>query len=183
MFRSVNGRVTRINFRSGVSADTCRALFDIIVLTVLLFLFSAAPPLTLENVLKVVEGVKDWKLLCFGFGIFDNASLNGIRDVVEMFLLGKSICPRQPTWRSVIFALDKAGEIPLANCIRSYGEPVQGEGCVHFDYYTHTNGQEIFMFRATSYLNNGCAKFYVGVHLYLGSVVQARKSAVTLIYL
>ena len=45
--------------------------------------------------------------------------------VVEKFLLGEGIY--QPSWRRVIYSLDRENEIELADKIRSFGEPVQGE--------------------------------------------------------
>ena len=89
-------------------------------------LFSlSAPLLTLENVLKAVEGVKDLGKLTqwfFGGPLYSDYSL---KNVVELFLQGQGRY-QQPSWRAVIFALDGAGETHLANHIRSYGEPVQG---------------------------------------------------------
>ena len=91
-------------------------------------LLSPAPPLTRENILKAVEGVK-------GTPESLSASLNGIYymvgrdiknvDVVEDFIEGRG-CHKQPSWRAVIFALDKAGETHVADQIRHYAEPVQG---------------------------------------------------------
>ena len=48
-----------------------------------------------------------------------------LKAVVEEFLLGEG--RYQPSWRKVIFSLDEVDESHLANQIRSYGEPVQGE--------------------------------------------------------
>ena len=44
---------------------------------------------------------------------------------MEQFLLGES--EYQPTWRAVIYCLDRVDEVPLADKIRNCGEPVQGE--------------------------------------------------------
>ena len=90
---------------------------------------SPAPPLTLENVLKAVEGVKVWDDLRRWFGLrirrqqynSDEAFFKG---VVEKFLLGEG---DQPSWRRVIWSLYLAGEVDLADKIRSFAEPVQGE--------------------------------------------------------
>ena len=74
--------------------------------------------------LKAVEGVKNWTEVERWFSgglLFVSYS---IKDDVERFLRGQGLY--QPSWRMVIFALDEAGEIPLANRIRGYGEPVQG---------------------------------------------------------
>ena len=62
-----------------------------------------------------------------------------LKAVVEKFLLGEGFY--QPSWRAVIFTLDKADESHLADQIRSYGEPVQGESactivCVYLKVVT-----------------------------------------------
>ena len=49
-----------------------------------------------------------------------------LKAVVEAFLLGEG---DQPSWRRVIHALHQANESHLADQIKSYAEPVQGE-CV-----------------------------------------------------
>ena len=82
---------------------------------------SPAPPLTFKNVLKAVERMRNWKDLCQLFGIYASA----LEDVVDYFVRGRG--PYQPSWRRVIFSLDEANETHLADQIRSYGEPVQGE--------------------------------------------------------
>ena len=108
---------------------------------------SPAPPLTLENVLKEVERVKNRRNLSRELGInipsiqhqhdSDEACLKA---VVERFLLGEG--RYQPSWRAVIFSLDWADESHLADQIRSYGEPgepVQGEStctCVYLKVVT-----------------------------------------------
>ena len=50
-----------------------------------------------------------------------------LKAVVEAFLLGEG--DYQPSWRRVIQALHWANESHLADQIKSYAEPVQGE-CV-----------------------------------------------------
>ena len=45
--------------------------------------------------------------------------------VVDSFLQGKG--RYQPSWRRIIYSLDMVEEIQLADKIRSFGEPVQGE--------------------------------------------------------
>ena len=81
-----------------------------------------------------MEGVKFWEHLGlrFGFGVntvsikhqhvSDEACLKA---VVEKFLLGEG--RYQPSWRRVIYSLDDTDEVQLADKIRSFGEPVQGE--------------------------------------------------------
>ena len=82
---------------------------------------SPAPPLTVDNIMKAVEGVKDWGLVAGFLGVLSSSSF---KDAVERFLEG--LGDFQPSWKAIIYALDRMGEIAFANCIRSYGEPVQG---------------------------------------------------------
>ena len=48
-----------------------------------------------------------------------------LKAVMESFLLGEGI--RQPSWRSVIYALHRADENHLAEKIKTNAEPQQGE--------------------------------------------------------
>ena len=48
-----------------------------------------------------------------------------LKAVVEAFLLGEG--KYQPSWRSVIHALHKAGESHLAEKIKTNAEPLKGE--------------------------------------------------------
>ena len=95
---------------------------------------SLAPPLTLKNVMAAVKEVKKLGLLCVCFGVniivdqYDSDEA-GLKAVVEKFLLGEGRYP--PTWRAVMFSLDKVNEIALADKIRNYGEPVQGTYICH----------------------------------------------------
>ena len=82
-----------------------------------------------------MEGVKDWERLggVLGFGVLDTDSIKRqhvsneacLKAVVEKFLLGEGFY--QPSWRRVIHSLDMKNEVQLADKIRSFGEPVQGE--------------------------------------------------------
>ena len=47
-----------------------------------------------------------------------------LKAVVEAFLLGEG--EHQPSWRMLIHALHRAGEIHLAETIKSNAEPLQG---------------------------------------------------------
>ena len=77
-----------------------------------------------------MKGVRDWDLLsvCFGVHIdvrqYDSDEAR-LKAVVERFVLGKG--RYQPTWRALIYCLDMVKEVALADKIRSFGEPVQGE--------------------------------------------------------
>lgn len=96
------------------------------VLLAILCHFSPALPLTWENILKTVEGVKNGRELYWwlGGGLLPISSNIDIKDAVEQFLQGQGYF--QPSWRAVIFALDGVGETHCANRIRHYAEPVQG---------------------------------------------------------
>ena len=105
-------------------------------------LLSPAPPLTVKNIFKAVEGVNDWELLAKWLSVYYGSSF---KDAVEQFLQGQS--HYQPSWRAVIFSLDGAGETHLANCIRSYGEPIQGRYT-----HTHTATQKYKLHRQTTFI-------------------------------
>jgi hypothetical protein len=107
---------------------------------ILLYLFfslpslSSAPPLTLENILNVVKNVRSWRTLDQHIYYF-TTELDAIRRrhvsdeaclkaVIEGFLSGRG--RYQPSWRALIWCLYKADEIPLAEHIISFTEPVQG---------------------------------------------------------
>ena len=98
-----------------------------------------APPLTLSNVLAHVDGVKNWRELGVWFFLCssDSEELNAIqrenttdqdrlRAVVEQWLKreGKRL---PPSWRSLVYSLDNAGELTVADPIRGFAEPPQGE--------------------------------------------------------
>ena len=107
-----------------------------------------APPLTVENVMSVVKGVKRWrtlaKKLVMAYDQYDERSIvSGInlddlqrqhhsdedclKTIVERFLEGK---PQywywSPSWRAVIWCLYLSDEIHLAEQIQSYGEQLEG---------------------------------------------------------
>jgi hypothetical protein len=85
---------------------------------------SPAPPLTVENIVKEVEGMRDaYKLWQWLNGEIPLLGLS-FTSTVRRFLQGRGYF--LPSWRAVILALDGAGETRLANRIRDYAEPVQG---------------------------------------------------------
>ena len=107
--------------------------FNLMYPKICLYALSPAPPLTVENILKALEGVKDSVGVASWLDTYycNRTSLKG---AVEEFLQGRGHF--QPSWKAVIFALDEAGETHLASRIRSYGEPVQGR-------YTYTHQAKI----------------------------------------
>ena len=105
--------------------------FNLMYPKICLYALSPAPPLTVENILKALEGVKKREEVADWLGTYTSSSL---KEAVELFLQGRG--GFQPSWRAVIFALDGAEETPVADRIRSYGEPVQGR-------YTYTHQAKI----------------------------------------
>ena len=102
-----------------------------------LLCLSPAPPLTVDNVLNVVKNVRSWYTLGEHICYYSSSNLDAIQNqhvsdeaclkaVIEGFLSGKGDCYQQPTWRAVIWSLYEANEIQLAEHIRSFAEPVQG---------------------------------------------------------
>ena len=98
----------------------------------MLFAPLAAPPLSLDNVLKAVIGV-NWRTLGESFvGRGELASyfldkINGsdedqLKGVVASYILASE----DRSWRMVIWALYKSNAAHLAEHIRSYAEPLEG---------------------------------------------------------
>ena len=82
--------------------------------------------------MTALKGAKYWSVLCACFGVqgvhtikTDHYAEAYRKAVMEKFLLGQG--HYRPTWRAVIFCLDRTGEIAVADKIRHIGEPVQGE--------------------------------------------------------
>ena len=74
---------------------------------------------------KNLNGLSLWLLgSIFPSGLNDSAEAH-LTAFVDRFLQGEG--RHQPSWRRVIYSLDGAGEIRVADKIRSFGEPVQGE--------------------------------------------------------
>ena len=99
---------------------------------------TSAPPLTVDTVVRAVHGVRDWRefgkylFICSGISDWNrkldtikqqhNSDINYLHGVVKEWFSG-----RQPSWRQVIFALDLAEESTIADSIRGYAEPPDGE--------------------------------------------------------
>ena len=120
---------------------------------------SVAPPLTVENVMSVVKGVKRWrtlaKQLVGAYDQYDDKNIvrginldalqrqhhsdeDCLKTIIERFLEGK---PHHwywlPTWRAVIWCLYLSDEIHLAEQIQSYGEQLEGV-CLCMWLYLHS---------------------------------------------
>ena len=95
------------------------------------------PPLTFDNILKIVKNLRRWHILdhCHYF----SPNLTAIQHqhcvsvTIEKFLSGKG--DEQPTWRALIWSLFQSNEIQLAEQIRSFAEPLQGMG--RYNYVTN----------------------------------------------
>ena len=118
-----------------------------------------APPLTVENVMSVVKGVKRWRTLAkqfvYAYNQYgENNIVSGInlddlqrqhhsnedclKVIIETFLKGKGqYWYRPPSWRAVIWCLYLSDEIHLAEQIQSYGEQLEGV-CLCMWLYLHS---------------------------------------------
>ena len=94
-----------------------------------------APPLTLSNVLAHVQDVKNWRELGWRLLALNSKKLNAIQmentsdqdrlcAAVELWLKGEG---RPPSWRNLVWSLDRAGELTVADPIRGFAEPPRGE--------------------------------------------------------
>ena len=101
--------------------------------------FTSAPPLTVENVFKHmnVQEVKNWRMAGYVLLPGDprkeldaiqrkhTSSEDKMRAVVQQWLQGGGLFT--PSWRSLVRALDEAGDIQVADPIRGFTEPPRGE--------------------------------------------------------
>ena len=124
-----------LNFMVALIHSSVRVYF--LYCIVPLIALSPAPPLTLDNILNVVKNVRSWRtlgqLLCsYLSSELDDIQRQHVSDeaclkaVIEGFLSGKGDHYKQPSWRAIIWSLYRANEIQLAEHIRSFAEPVQG---------------------------------------------------------
>ena len=99
--------------------------------------FTAAPPLNVEEVLKHVPGVKNWRKVgkqLLGYGISTtqvdvierkySSDSDRLQATVQLWLEGRSLTP---SWRSLVWSLDHAGDITVADPIRGFAEQQLGE--------------------------------------------------------
>ena len=96
---------------------------------------TSAPPLTVDSVLKYIQEVKDWRkvgkwLLGHNEAKVEaiekkySSSEERIRAVVQQWLEGGGL-PR--SWKWLVWTLDRAGDITVADPIRGFTEPPRGE--------------------------------------------------------
>ena len=98
---------------------------------------TAAPRLTLEHILKHVQGVKNWREVgrwLFGslneFKLYTiqtdySSDSDRLQAAMQQWLEGGGLT--QPSWRSLVWSLDCAGATTVADPIRGFAEPLQGE--------------------------------------------------------
>ena len=111
-------------------------------------LLLSAPSLTLENILKAVQGLT-WKRLAevllhtaYSESHFkvdeikreSKSSSNRLHDVVEHWLQGDGKDSR-PLWGTLIWRLDNESETRIADSIRQFAELVLGKS---FDFIIYT---------------------------------------------
>ena len=96
---------------------------------------TSAPLLTVDNVLVQIQEVKNWRevgerLLGYGSTKLEaiereyRSSEHRMRAVVQQWLEGGH---HPPSWRWLVWALDLAGDIQVADPIRGFTEPPSGE--------------------------------------------------------
>ena len=101
-------------------------------------LSTSAPPLTVENVCEAMQGV-EWTLLGGWLipsdkydkieQLQDTSNENRLRAVVECWLGGGHATGWEPSWRRLIWKLDRKGQTQVADKIRHFAEPVLGKSC------------------------------------------------------
>ena len=96
---------------------------------------TSAPPLTVENVLKYLSEVKNWRTVGLWLLGYNEAKVQAtegeyssnedrMRAVVQQWLEGEA---HLRSWRWLVRALDHAGDIQVADPIRGFTEPLPGE--------------------------------------------------------
>ena len=95
---------------------------------------TSAPPLTVEQVLKHLQGVKNWREVgkqLLGYWNLEeiqrkySSDEDRLQAVVQQWLEGGGLT--QPSWRILVWSLDRTGNIIVADPIRGFAEPPQGE--------------------------------------------------------
>ena len=98
-------------------------------------MFTLAPPLTLSNVLRHIQGVQWRKLgeqLLFSsvsekLNVIEREHISDqdrLRALVELWLENEIY---HHSWRRLIYKLDRIGELTVADPIRGFAEPPPGE--------------------------------------------------------
>ena len=96
---------------------------------------TTAPPFNVEQIFKHVQGVKNWRVLGKWLLGYDESKVDAIerkystdsdrlQAVVQQWLEDGGL---PPSWRTLVWSLDRAGDIVVADPIRGFAEPPQGE--------------------------------------------------------
>ena len=125
-----------VQYKLIVLSDTLYCDGDTTCYVLTILVSTIAPPLNSEQILKHVQGVKNWRevgkmLLGYDESKVDtihreySSNEDRLRAVVQQWLDGGGLS--QPSWRRLVYALDHADNITLADPIRGFAEPPQGE--------------------------------------------------------
>ena len=96
---------------------------------------TSGPPLTVDNILKYIREVKNLRkvggfLLSYSSTKLDaiqreySSDSDRLQAVVQQWLEGGGLTP---SWRWLVWSLDTAGDIVVADPIRGFAEPPPGE--------------------------------------------------------
>ena len=96
---------------------------------------TTAPPFNVEQIFKHVQGVKNWKEVGKLLLRYDESKVDAIerkyrtdsdrlQAVVQQWLEGGGLIR---SWRILVWSLDRAGDIVVADPIRRFAEPPRGE--------------------------------------------------------
>ena len=132
---SVVVNTVHVQYKLIVLSDTLYCDGDTTSYVLTIFVSTIAPPLNVECVLKHVQGVKDWREVGNWLLGYKSTKLNAIereyssnedrlRAVVQQWLEGGG---HSPSWRWLVWSLDTAGDSIVADPIRGFAEPPQGE--------------------------------------------------------
>ena len=96
---------------------------------------NTAPPFSVEQIFKHLQGVKNWREVGMVLLGYDESKVEAIqseystdsdrlRAAVQQWLDGGGL---SPSWRTLVWSLDHAGDTNVADPIRGFAEPPQGE--------------------------------------------------------
>ena len=90
---------------------------------VYVFFPTAAPPnLTVDRVVRVVEGVRDLRALGRSLWVPHSKFGENVNKLITYWITTDAF----PSWRRLICALDENGEKGIADSVRHYAEPLAG---------------------------------------------------------
>ena len=120
-----------VQYKLNVLSDTLYCDGDTTCYVLTVPVSTIAPSLNSKQILKHVQGVKDWREV--GEWLDPTMQLDAIQKkytanedrpqaVVHQWLAGG-----QPSWRRLVWSLDCAGDTIVADPIRGFAEPPRGE--------------------------------------------------------